>query len=266
MKGTFEKKSETRSYFGDATETPFKKKLQNIFQVIVDDEVKAISESSEKNLSERSMQNFRDFLEGFYDNHKDYVRSKLSPIIEAHANELYHQASRMIGVDDIALSPEFETFASDYLEKLAFRYCNKGKAELASIIEKIPKEEIKTAIETRIGEWATGRAEKMAADESVRIQNACARETWQQHGVKKLKWVSGTGKGSCPFCKRINGKTVSIEKNFFEANDVIYSKPDNPITDTSDPNYGKGYMAMKIYSSKKHPPIHKGCRCTIAPA
>jgi hypothetical protein len=132
-------------------------------------------------------------------------------------------------------------------------------------MESINPSDVAKAIDDRCSEWLQKKATKNAENESIRLQNAVARETWKANGVTKIKWKT-RGSLVCPFCNRMNGKTVGIKDNFLNANDVIYSHPDEKVTDTSDPNYGKGVYALKVYSAKKHPPIHKGCKCTISPA
>jgi len=55
---------------------------------------------------------------------------------------------------------------------------------------------------------------------------------------------------SCEFCHRLDGRVVEVNGN-------VLSKGE-------DVDDGSGNI-MHISKSKKHPPFHTGCECSVAP-
>lgn len=220
------------------------------------------------------------WLEGFYDQHRPYVRNKFAPVMEKYARTINAEASRIIG-KPIGMVPELEEFMHDYLERYAFRYCHAGKRQLQDLIiaNALDPDAFKLAITERLDEWLEKSADKIKEAETVRMSNAVARETWKDHGVTKLRWVA-IGK-SCPFCNYLNGKVVGIEKNFLEAGEVIYistKSGDSHIYNPLDPNSERPdvdyddpltteskWQALKTRGPKAHAPIHRGCDCKVMP-
>lgn len=240
-----------------------KKEFQKAFQRIVEDEVRSIGKAADKWLKQRNAADFMEFLATFYAGQKEIVVNTLRPLIDQHAKAFHSLATDIIGADSLMMA-DIEKFAAEYLKTLAFRYARKGQAEIEQIVKNTTPEDVLDAVKARCSEWLETRAEKNADNESVRLQNAVACETWRMNGIEKIKWHT-RGADVCPYCAKMAGKVVGIQENFLNAGDVIYAEPDQKVTDPNDPNYGKGYSALKVYSSKKHPPIHKGCKCTIAP-
>jgi hypothetical protein len=67
-------------------------------------------------------------------------------------------------------------------------------------------------------------------------------------------WVVRLDDRNCPFCRRMKGRTIGVEKNFFE-------KDDPPMSIS----VGGQTMTMKFdYEDIPSPPLHPHCRCTIA--
>ena len=138
----------------------------------------------------------------------------------------------------------------------------------------------------RVDEWYEKSPGKIARDQSTRMLGAMTRETWKSAGAKKLRWVT-LGK-NCPFCNVLDGRVVSIDKQFVDAGSVMYVDtetgdhewytkdggnwwdPDGPGFSGSlllgpDKKENPNVIAMKFHGTKFHPPIHQGCDCRIIP-
>ncbi|MCP4607543.1 MAG: hypothetical protein GY845_02345, partial [Planctomycetes bacterium] len=255
-------------------------KISRVAQKILNYETSKIKKAIEK-LTRSQADDVNEWLEDFYNQHGAYVRVKFAPVMEKYAHAINREASRIVG-KPLGMTPEVEQYTKDYLEKYAFRYCHAGKRQLQALIieEALNPELFKVELVQRLEEWLEKRADKIAADESVRASNALSREVWRNHGVTKLKWVA-RGE-SCPFCNHLNGKVVGIEKNFLEAGDVIYVNDKLPgknhIYNPLDPNSKKpdvdyddpltnqaNWQALKTHGQKAHAPIHRGCDCRVMP-
>lgn len=100
------------------------------------------------------------------------------------------------------------------------------------------------------------RADRVAKTESFRIANYATREAWRQTGVvNTVQWYTAEDERVCPFCGPMNGKTVAIDKGFFEEGETIEGEDadGNPVS-------------MEVsYSDVQNPPLHPNCRCYIRP-
>lgn len=95
-------------------------------------------------------------------------------------------------------------------------------------------------------------AERVARTESVRITNEAGKIAWKESGVvTEIKWVTLAQDAACEFCRALDGKTISIEENFFDVGDTI--KGD------------EGGRLDVSYSDIGAPPAHPNCRCDTKP-
>lgn len=106
---------------------------------------------------------------------------------------------------------------------------------------------------TDIYEWKnTVAAERVALTESNRITNDAGKIAWKQSGVvTEIKWVTSARDNVCEFCAAMEGKTIAIEKNFFDKGDEIEGDD--------------GGMMEASYSDVGAPPLHPNCHCGIRP-
>ena len=106
----------------------------------------------------------------------------------------------------------------------------------------------------QIYEWSdTSRAEVVAKTESFRTANSALKSAWQQSGVvKTMKWYTATN--PCSFCQAMDGKTISIDDNFFNNGDSM--------------TVGEGDDAQTMpldYGDVGAPPLHPNCMCFVRP-
>jgi len=84
--------------------------------------------------------------------------------------------------------------------------------------------DIVTAFDARFGEWEDpevgARAATRARGESTRLGNGFARAAWMAAGIGALMWMA-TGDKTCPYCQEMDGRIVSIERDFLGEGDSV---------------------------------------------
>jgi HK97 family phage portal protein len=115
--------------------------------------------------------------------------------------------------------------------------------------------DITTSVQ-QIYEWSDEkRAATVAKTESFRTANDALKTTWKESGVvKTVRWCTSEKAMVCPFCQEMDGKTVSIDDNFFDNGDSLtVGQDDNAQTMSLD------------YGDVGFPPLHPLCMCFIRP-
>lgn len=104
------------------------------------------------------------------------------------------------------------------------------------------------AITARLDEWVEVRPDRVALWESIAMANAAAREVWRKAGRREMRWVAVGD--DCPYCNRLDGKTVGVEQPFVPAGGEVEG------ADGDDP--------LPVERNTFHPPAHPGCDCMIS--
>jgi len=252
-------------------EISHQKSIRAVAQQVVSKECNAVKRAVKKYKKKK----FLDWVDTFYADHEKYVRDKYTPIMMTFFESIHQESSNVLGVSP-HMTPDLEAFANNFVARMAYTHVQSSMGQIKKIYDDTPEKRdhfddlLSAGIEERSDEWFEKRAAKVSLDESARATNAMARETWATNGVKKLKWVA-IGK-SCDFCKGLDGKIVSIKRNFVDAGQVLYAGPNDTDFDIYDPAKGENvfslnprvkakdekWQALKVYGNKAHPPIHKG--------
>jgi len=96
------------------------------------------------------------------------------------------------------------------------------------------------------------RAKSIARTEVSRASNFSTVEAYKQSKVVRAKeWLTTPDERLCDYCAPMDGKIVSIDKNFFDEGDSYTGNAERPI----NMDYGK----------VEQPPLHAQCRCTTVP-
>jgi len=138
-------------------------------------------------------------------------------------------------------------WAATYGEGFAARYASRSRRDLA--------EREAEDIEERLSAWTDGdgdtqmRHQQITNQEVVKLGDAVARHAFVAAGVTSLVWR--TIGDSCPYCVRLDGKSVGNRGNFITAGQAFEGEgTDVPLV----PKHNIG-----------HAPAHTGCNCTIVP-
>lgn len=154
-----------------------------------------------------------------------------------------------IAASEVGLpAPVVAAFVQSMLQTHVENYLSSSRAQLTELLD---GPDPKSAIQQRMAEWIEKRPGKVANETTYKTSNAVTQTVYRDAGVTRKKW-SARGK-SCPYCKRMNGKVVDIERPFHREGDSI-DVPDAEIAAKAKLNFTHEIG---------HPPQHQGCDCVI---
>lgn len=110
---------------------------------------------------------------------------------------------------------------------------------------------IRKNIRSFFEEFSKSQAERITRTEVIRASNQGAIDAWDQSGVVEAKqWLAAMDDRVDPLCAYMNGKIVSLDKNYFKKGDTLEVA---------------GHKADFSYGAVGEPPLHPNCRCTLLP-
>lgn len=211
-----------------------------------------VMQQARKQLTRRDAQSFSLWLEEFYgEPHQERIRTILAPALAAYSELIAADAGQVV-----ATEPDGEAlaaFVAGYVGVAAARHAGSSRAQLQEVVEAGEGDPI-AGLEQKFDEWRDGlaggtpRAEKIASRESFEANGAVSRWTWVTAGVTRLVWV--TFGDNCPFCQRMDGRVVEMSQHFVGKGETFEAP---------------GRAPMRTRSVIKHPPLHAGCDCGVAP-
>lgn len=147
------------------------------------------------------------------------------------------------------------TYIPTFSNKLETVSINKLRAQLTEGMEAgegVP--ELIKRINLVYANWNKIRSEAIAQNQALRASNRAALESYRQSGVVKKKiWITHLDAKTCLSCRRLDGKVIALDKNFF-------NKGDPPEVITA----GKTtYTFKNDYEDIATAPRHNRCRCTV---
>jgi len=178
---------------------------------------------------------------------------KLTPTLGNTINDIGEYT-----LDEMNIEQEFENNkrVEEYLDKYPIKFSDSVNKRTNRMIRKTLKEgmaegesiyKLTKRVEEVFKIAKTSRAQMIARTETSRAANFATVEAYKQSGVVKAKkWLTAFDERTCGACKAMDGKIVSLNKNFF--------------------NKGDSYMGIEFdYDAVSHPPLHCSCRCTVIP-
>lgn len=219
--------------------------LRDAAQRVVNKETLAIKFAAKKHLSKRSFDDFNAWKDSFYNDFDKYVRSNVGLVLIALGSAVAEAAGTEVDADMSELPPEIEKELNSYADDHSKRYIGDSIGQIDALIKQNPFETGETVVE-RADEWHEKRADKVATNETVRGSNMVAAAVYFFAGFAAVWRIRGSE--TCPYCKELNGRKVSMGETFMNKNDEITPE---------------GQAPMKIFGMKKHPPLHGGCDCFI---
>jgi HK97 family phage portal protein len=193
---------------------------------------------------ERSATSFKGWLEEFFASTTNRTLRMLEPAFLTFAEEMAAVAS-----DEVNATPaDLRRFAREYVNSFAVRHADSQLGQLLALIRDTDIAELAAVIEARLSEWQDKSPAKIARNESVRAGSAFAKAAWVAAGLSVIRWV--TVGENCPLCRALDGRVVSIRGYFARPGDTIDPGTVSP---------------LNVEKSIGHPPLHRGCDCTIAP-
>ena len=188
------------------------------------------------------MADFEKFLNDFYRKMPAYITEKFGPVMRSFFSAIMDAAQAEIG-DDVNRD-EMRDFVESFIDRYAERHVESSLGQLAALI----RDGEPMDIEQRIDEWAEKRPDKIATNETTRGGMGIYSAFVWLAGYRTIWRIRG--KATCPYCRALNGKTVSRGQFFINDGDSIDPGGDN--------------IKMNINGSKSHPPLHAGCDCYVS--
>lgn len=208
-------------------------------------EVVDVKRQAKKTVGKDDLAAFLLWLPDYYESHRAYMDKSLAPIFTAYTGAITREVlSEMDSQERIDLT----NFMAAYLETYTSRYSSKQQKYILSTIEQAQEQEedLLAAIESKMDEYDDTRAEQEASRETRRMNNALALASYAAIGVTSKRWA--TVSDNCPYCNKLNGRTISITEYFLEKGDAITAE---------------GVSPLPITRNLGHPPAHDGCDCMV---
>ena len=233
--------------------TAYEKVFRDAAERIVKREKADIKRALNKFFGERGSALFDEWLQNFYDEAPEWIQRIMLPVALAFAEAIQGEVAEEIGIKP-GMTAALEAFTREYVEAFSIRYVNSSRGQIKALIKEAEDDDLNPAelISQRVDEWEEKRPKKVAKRETVQQAGAVARETYKKAGVKRLKWVN-TGSKNCPWCNSMDGKIIGIDEHFLKPGDEW------------SPEGAEG-ETMKIRKPLLHPPLHRGCKCSILAA
>ncbi len=209
-----------------------------------------VAKAIRDHLGRRDESSLEQWLVRFYgEDHRQFFESQTDAIYQATQLLTRSQIFQELGyqLNDDAL----QRFRNDYRQNVLDEYMGDSLGQIRGIMKKSREDgvDMVDALTQRLEEWVEKRADKLAVAEAHRTVNALTVAAFRESGiVSALRWV--TAGDSCPFCQEMNGRIVSVTREFLGAGEELSA----------------GGRQLKTYWNVRHPPLHAGCDCSLAPA
>ncbi len=169
------------------------------------------------------------------------------PIMTSFAGDVAEDAAKQVGHDeDVDLSVWARAYT---LSHVGYQLSSSFGGLRKRTEDADTQEDAAEAVVDLLIKWQEERPAQTARWEATQLPNAAAREAWKEAGVQKLQWVA-RGSKSCPYCTKLDGRTIAIEEPFIAKGDEVE---------------GEDGEALKAKRNTFHPPVHAGCDCEVIP-
>ena len=194
---------------------------------------------------------FEDFIEEFYESHKEYINRQIMPALTSLAEAIQSEVAVEIDGEE-GLSDDLRDFIRKYEEAYATRHIAQSEYQLKTTVEQALEddEDIIPALGTRFEEMVEQKPAQEAITETVKLSNAITKMSFAYAGIRYLRWIA-IGDETCEFCQELDGKIVGTDQNFVEEDDYLDAE-------------GREGETMVINKPIGHPPLHSYCQCQIA--
>lgn len=165
------------------------------------------------------------------------IAKKIQPIVQ-------RQVKTGASIDADA----FDKFVKAYGYAASDRHASARVFALSKSIEGLPDDQVGDAVSDATQNWVATVPNHEAQTETNRSSNAMTVFLYGALGVSVMHVVATSD--ACEFCKKLDGRAVEVNGYVLKAGENV--------------DDGEGNV-MHISKSKKHPPFHDGCECSVAP-
>jgi len=226
--------------------------FEDAFKRVARRENNEIKKIANQELNNRSLGDFRDKVDEYYD--KDsafsrYLKRTLLPLVMTFGETVQEEAAQEVG-GAVGLSESMERYLDDYTEGAVDYYRISSRDQMQSLARDAVDagEDPLLKVQERLDGWEETRPQNEARELTRNEANAVAERTWQDEGFTRKKWHA-LGDETCPYCMAMDGTVVEIGGDFLRGGDEF--KPEG----AEEP--------IKRKHGIKRPPLHRGCVCAI---
>lgn len=235
-----------------------RRELMHTFEQVLHDaasrvlrrEINDVRNNAKKLLSQRQAQSWEEWLEEFYRSMPDVIRRFMGPAFRAYAEAIAMEALAEVDQPPDAVGrSDVDWFADQFLETYVKEHVISSKGQLQAVVRQAVEngDDPLEAVNQRLDEWDQKRANKVADKERVEMNGAVSQHVWAMVGVTRTQWA--TFDESCPYCRKLDGRTVDISHWFASPGDDL----------------GEGDDHLIVSHKLRHPPAHQGCDCMVVP-
>lgn len=203
-----------------------------------------VMRAANKMLSRRDVAQFGDWLRQFYGEHVQFTERQFAAVLQSYNDQVAQSAADEINLSDI---PDLSKFNQEYNQNLSIEWAMASEGQIRNVLR--DAEEPIDALQAQFDNWRDTRPQHMAEQHTLEASNAVAKFVFASGGIQYLRWhVSGA---ACPYCQALNGKIAGITGNFINKNDAFQPDGQAPFIPSRNISHG---------------PLHRGCKCYVAPA
>ena len=219
---------------------------QDAAERMIKREVADVRRAANRYLGKRSADQFRGWLETFYDGMRGWLPEYFRALLLTYAETVFASIAAEMDTDPATLDDDKRAWIEAYLVNFANSYTVGSEKQLRSLLaEAEDDDEAARAVEDRLDGWLETQPSKTGLQQSFEAGNALAILAYSVAGVEFLRW-SARGE-SCPLCKKLDGRRIPIGGSFVDAGDTVKA-------DGVDP--------LPVIRKIRHGPLHAGCDCT----
>jgi HK97 family phage portal protein len=226
----------------------YERVIRDAVQRVVKREIADVRRAVDKYLSKRDAFQFSTWLKQFYEEHRDFWKRQILPVLLSYADQVGADVGTELG-EDAHSSDDIRQFIDQYVAALAAREVGSSQGQLQALLNValLEGENPGEMLTARLDEWEEKRVDKVTGREKNMALNAFVVAFYVLSGVVKKRWL--TLGDSCPYCRNLDGTVVGVEE-FFLGKDTDY-QPDG------------ADRPLNVRFNMGHGPAHGGCDCTV---
>lgn len=230
------------------TEASFRPVFVQRLEGLIRREANAIRRALSKAANGGGVQEFRIWLETFYESNATYVADDMLPAFMSLADAIYTQAANEVGAES---GRDLDRWVSGWAERYGDEHYDSSFGQINAILRERPLfEDAQSAVEERVTNWEATRAEKVAMQQTVTMGSKVALLAFGAAGIMRKEWFANLN--ACPLCRKMDGRTVSMSEPFLSPGEEV-----DPGDEETTP--------LRVERQYSSPQLHRGCDCTVVP-
>lgn len=232
----------------DRIKDSFTGKFHSAFKRVLEWETENVLKVVSKN-EKRERRNFDSDIDDIYKGFEEIAMRNLSPVFSTFAKQIFEVMGADLNIED--MPDELRTEINDFTEKFILDY---KSSSIGQLKQQNRKEELE-GVTQRIAEWNEGRTEEGLNTKPIKNTNRNIQSLDNMVALGSV-WAIGlygiwrNRRGSCQFCKQLNGKRIKRGQSFVKSGSSLKSNNDD--TD------------MKPSGKVTYPQLHRNCHCYIS--